>query len=296
MSGLYAVCGTATAQTMTQNQSSSLTAEQFINQAALCGMKEVATGKIAKRKAQDKKIKNFGTMMVDDHEKANTELIALAKSKSINVPKQSDIMPSSSFNNNGSTIVANPTGNLSGTAASTAIGGSTTNSTGNTTSGGTTNTGNGTNANAEIGNTTNVGGNNGNTIAAGTTAASENKSHNKQGNGQANVIDQVTSITAGNNSLKMVTASDVSSAILQLDGLSGSQFDTAYIQMMVTDHKNAVALFERGTTSPDPDIKAYATRHLPTLRSHEKHVQSLSAGTAIQDSTADTKANSKSNQ
>lgn len=54
------VAGTATAQTTTQNQSSSITAEQFINQAALSGMKEVATGKIAKRRPRTKELKTSG--------------------------------------------------------------------------------------------------------------------------------------------------------------------------------------------------------------------------------------------
>jgi putative membrane protein len=247
------VAGTATAQTTTQNQSSSLTAEQFINQAALSGMKEVATGKIARLKAQDKNVKDFGAMMVDDHNKANTELIALAKSKSINVPKQSDITPTSLTMNNGSTMPGtNTTGNTSGTI---------TNSTG-----------------------------------VGTTATSSNTPQSKQATGQTSTTAGVTNATIGNDSLKVITASDVSSAIQQLDGLSGSQFDTAYTQMMVTDHKNAIALFERGATSSDPDIKAYATRHLPTLRSHEKHVQSLSAGTGNSGQQSGHEGRNKSNQ
>ncbi|HKG08366.1 MAG TPA: DUF4142 domain-containing protein [Pedobacter sp.] len=308
--------GTATAQSTTQNQPLSLSAEQFINQAALCGMKEVATGKIAKQKAQDKKVKDFGAMMVEDHEKANTELAALAKSKSITLPKHSEIMSSSLSSNNGSTTGSNPAGNINGSSANAGINGSTTNTTGNTTSGATTNIKSGTNANTGIENTTNRSGNNGaistgtisdtsgtttstanrntsnasgatnntgsrsttNAAGMGNTATSGNTAQNKQGNAQASATGGSTYMAKGNDSLKMVTPRDVSSAIQQLEGLSGSQFDTAYMQMMVTDHKNAIALFERGATSSDPEIKAYALRHLPTLRSHEKHVQSLSTG------------------
>lgn len=265
------VAGTATAQTTTQNQSSSITAEQFINQAALSGMKEVATGKIAKRKAQDKRVKDFGALMVDDHSKANTELMALAKSKSIKVPQQSDIMPSSSTMNNGGTTTGtnNTTGNTSGTSGTAGTNGSTTNSSGNTTTG-TNNTGSGTTTGTGSGSTT---------TGAGTTATSGNTTQNNQANTQTTAAGGMNTMSGANDAMKMITASDVSSAIQQLDGLSGSQFDTAYTQMMMNDHKNAIALFERGATSSDPDIKAYAIKHLPTLRSHEKHVQGLSSGT-----------------
>lgn len=265
------VAGTATAQTTTQNQSSSITAEQFINQAALSGMKEVATGKIAKRKAQDKRVKDFGALMVDDHSKANTELMALAKSKSIKVPQQSDIMPSSSTMNNGGTTTGtnNTTGNTSGTSGTAGTNGSTTNSSGNTTTG-TNNTGSGTTTGTGSGSTT---------TGAGNTATSGNTTQNNQANTQTTAAGGMNTMSGANDAMKMITASDVSSAIQQLDGLSGSQFDTAYTQMMMNDHKNAIALFERGATSSDPDIKAYATKHLPTLRSHEKHVQGLSSGT-----------------
>ena len=265
------VAGTATAQTTTQNQSSSITAEQFINQAALSGMKEVATGKIAKRKAQDKRVKDFGALMVDDHSKANTELMALAKSKSIKVPQQSDIMPSSSTMNNGGTTTGtnNTTGNTSGTSGTAGTNGSTTNSSGNTTTG-TNNTGSGTTTGTRSGSTT---------TGAGTTATSGNTTQNNQANTQTTAAGGMNTMSGANDAMKMIKASDVSSAIQQLDGLSGSQFDTAYTQMMMNDHKNAIALFERGATSSDPDIKAYAIKHLPTLRSHEKHVQGLSSGT-----------------
>lgn len=273
------VAGTATAQTITQNQSSSITAEQFINQAALSGMKEVATGKIAKRKAQDKRVKDFGALMVDDHSKANTELMALAKSRSIKVPQQSDIMPSSSTMNNVGTTTGtnNTTGNTSGTSGTAGNNGSTTNSSGNTTTG-TNNTGSGSTTGTGNGTTTGTGSGS-TTTGAGTTATSGNTTQNNQANTQTTAAGGMNTMSGANDAMKMIKASDVSSAIQQLDGLSGSQFDTAYTQMMMNDHKNAIALFERGATSSDPDIKAYAIKHLPTLRSHEKHVQGLSSGT-----------------
>jgi putative membrane protein len=55
----------------------------------------------------------------------------------------------------------------------------------------------------------------------------------------------------------------------RLSGLSGADFDRAYMSEMVRDHTEDVALFEREAQSAsDADVKAYAERSLPTLREH----------------------------
>lgn len=58
----------------------------FAVQAADGGMAEEQMGKIASTKAQDQRVKDFGQKMVTDHGKANAELMALAKEKSIVLP------------------------------------------------------------------------------------------------------------------------------------------------------------------------------------------------------------------
>lgn len=67
-------------------QQDSLTTAQFLQQAAIAGMKEVLTGKLAADKASDKKVRAFGKMMVDDHTKAKEELRTLAKLKKVDLP------------------------------------------------------------------------------------------------------------------------------------------------------------------------------------------------------------------
>lgn len=59
---------------------------KFAVEAANGGMAEVVFGKLAADKAMNKKVKDFGTMMVTDHSKANDELKALAKKLSITLP------------------------------------------------------------------------------------------------------------------------------------------------------------------------------------------------------------------
>jgi len=58
----------------------------FAVKAADAGLTEVQLGKIALTNAMDQTVKDFGQMMVDDHTKANNELMALAKKKDIVLP------------------------------------------------------------------------------------------------------------------------------------------------------------------------------------------------------------------
>lgn len=55
----------------------------------------------------------------------------------------------------------------------------------------------------------------------------------------------------------------------RLEKLEGAAFDSAYAQDMVKDHEHAVAAFERQAKGGgDPDLKAWASKTLPTLKSH----------------------------
>jgi putative membrane protein len=58
----------------------------FIMAAAAGGMAEVQMGKLATDKASSEDVKRFGQMMVDDHTKANNELMKIAKDKQLTPP------------------------------------------------------------------------------------------------------------------------------------------------------------------------------------------------------------------
>jgi len=67
---------------------------------------------------------------------------------------------------------------------------------------------------------------------------------------------------------------DVSVAHLKM--LSGKSFDDAYIKMMVDDHKEDVAAFERASTgSQDMDVRRFGTKTLPTLQSHLTKIEKI---------------------
>ncbi|MCA1609562.1 MAG: DUF4142 domain-containing protein [Acidobacteria bacterium] len=60
--------------------------------------------------------------------------------------------------------------------------------------------------------------------------------------------------------------------------LSGAAFDKAYVADMVKDHKKDVADFKKEASSgKDPDVKAFASKTLPTLQEHLKMIQDLNA-------------------
>ena len=57
--------------------------------------------------------------------------------------------------------------------------------------------------------------------------------------------------------------------VTKLSAMSGAEFDRAYMKMMVSDHKKDVSEFEKQSTkATDPDVKAFATNTLPTLKDH----------------------------
>jgi putative membrane protein len=65
-------------------------------------------------------------------------------------------------------------------------------------------------------------------------------------------------------------------ALDQLNNLSGPALDRAFLEIMVKDHENNVALYRRETQSgEDPAVREYAARALLTLQEHLKKAQEL---------------------
>src|SRR5262245_10551461 len=64
--------------------------ETFMMSAAQGGMAEVKLGEVAAKKASQPNIKQFGSMMVSDHSKANKELQAIAAQNGVTLPSKPD--------------------------------------------------------------------------------------------------------------------------------------------------------------------------------------------------------------
>jgi putative membrane protein len=132
----------------------------FLMDAAMGGLMEVELGRIAAQKGMSDSVKQFGQRMVDDHSKANQELMSLASSKGVTLPTALD------------------------------------------------------------------------------------EKHQKD--------------------------------VTKLSAMSGAEFDRAYSKMMLSDHTKDVKEFEKQSTrGADPDLKAFASKTLPTLQEHLQMARSL---------------------
>lgn len=152
----------------------------FMMEAAMGGMMEVELGRVAAQQGASDGVKQFGQRMVDDHSKANSELMTLASSKGITLPTALD-------------------------------------------------------------------------------------DKHRQG-------------------------------VTKLSAMSGAEFDRAYMKMMVSDHKKDVAEFEKQSTrATDPDVKAFATNTLPTLKDHLQQAQTVESSVGG-GSNSNKNSNSNSNR
>ena len=73
------------AMASTNNTPPSQESKEFVTKAASGGMLEVQLGQLAQQNAKSQRVKDFGSMMVTDHSKANEELKSLAASNNITI-------------------------------------------------------------------------------------------------------------------------------------------------------------------------------------------------------------------
>ena len=60
---------------------------------------------------------------------------------------------------------------------------------------------------------------------------------------------------------------------------TGAAFDEGFLATQVKLHQDAIALFvEQTNTGSDPELKAFAAKHLPELRAHLQQAQELQRG------------------
>ena len=74
-------------------------------------------------------------------------------------------------------------------------------------------------------------------------------------------------------------AENLETSISRLSTLKGGEFDQAFKQQVIEDHEKAIALFEKqAQQGEDPDLKAFAQKHLPHLREHLEMARALPIG------------------
>lgn len=80
----------------------------------------------------------------------------------------------------------------------------------------------------------------------------------------------------------------------RLSKLSGAAYDKAYMRDMVSDHEHDVAAFRKEARSgKDPDLKAFASKTLPTLEEHLKLAKETAAKVGVGSKTKNPKAKGK---
>lgn len=120
-------------------------------------------------------------------------------------------------------------------------------------------------------------------VKLGELAASKAASPEVKAFGQRMVVDH----GKANTDLKTLAATksvtlpaDVNSEQKEmydkLSKLSGAAFDKEYVKGMVEDHEKDVAEFQKQTIgATDTDLKAFATKTLPTLKSHLDQIKTI---------------------
>jgi putative membrane protein len=71
---------------------------------------------------------------------------------------------------------------------------------------------------------------------------------------------------------------EMKGAFDHLNGLTGAEFDKAYMHHMVEGHDKDVAEFDKMSTSAsDSDLKAWAGKTLPTLKQHQQMAKDIAS-------------------
>jgi putative membrane protein len=91
--------------------------------------------------------------------------------------------------------------------------------------------------------------------------------------------DELAAIAKSKNiTLPAAPNADAQKSAADLGSKSGKDFDKAYVDAMVDGHKNAVKLFtDASNNCKDADLKAFATKTLPTLKMHLDSITAIKA-------------------
>ncbi len=84
------------------------------------------------------------------------------------------------------------------------------------------------------------------------------------------INDEIKALAVTKNiSIPAIPGADEQKTIGKLSKKSGKDFDKAYINNMIEDHKNDIKVFETASKKClDPDVKSFAKKTLPILQEH----------------------------
>ena len=120
-------------------------------------------------------------------------------------------------------------------------------------------------------------------VKLGNLAATKSQNAEVKAFGKLMVADHTkanTELTALAKKKNISLPSDIGSHQSTVDDLTKatSDFDKNYVNDMVKDHEEDVAAFQKQADSAtDPDVKAFAAKTLPTLKSHLEKIKAIQA-------------------
>lgn len=91
--------------------------------------------------------------------------------------------------------------------------------------------------------------------------------------------DELKTLAAKKNMLLPAEVSSGQKSMMdKLNGLSGADFDKAYIDGQVSDHEATVKLFEdQAKDDSDAELKAFAAKTLPIIKGHLEMIKGMQA-------------------
>jgi putative membrane protein len=233
------------------------TAQSFIPMAGMNGMREVELSQVAQSKAKSAEVRAFAAKMIADHTASNEQLKSLASSKNVSQSYGSTTTAGS--------VNASGTAGLTSSADHSAMGAGNTSAgmgaTGSASTSGSVGT-----SNSEGMSATGTAG------TAGATASSTAASDHTAVSSNAGAANDVNS-GMNNNTASMSNSSSQNNDMASLQNLTGQAFDVQYMRMMLQDHQKAIELFTSASQSTDPEVRAFASKTLPTLRMHYNHAR-----------------------
>lgn len=82
-----------------------------------------------------------------------------------------------------------------------------------------------------------------------------------------------------NITLPTTVGEDEQKVMGDLQAKTGADFDKAYVDAMVSDHKKTVDLFEKESTdAKDAELKSFAIKTLPILKNHLAAIETIQKG------------------
>ncbi len=220
---------------------------RFISKAAEDNHKEIAISQLAAERANNPEVRSYAQQIASEHQQMTQELVQLAQRKGVEL-ENAAALSSGAVSTAHRSVDANRSMSGSGVNGSTNAGVATTHGAPRAT-------------------------------GSSSTASTPASSGVPTSDSTATSTASSGSMAASSSSMGAATSPDIASDrhYRNLSRKEGVAFDKSYVSMMVDQHEADVKLFERAARdAEDAEVRAFASRHLPSLQQHLQRATNLS--------------------